>query len=581
MKNRTKLAALFIAFFLAITLFLSVIPAHSSIGVNPKFKAFDTAGNPLSGGKLYTYKPGTVSTAKAAYTDAACTIAAANPIVLDVNGEAAVYLKGLYKLVLKTSADVTLWSLDNIVGLGGPVQVSAADYGGLNAAITALGSTASELTIDNADALTASVTVPTTMSLKIVKGGVVTTTGFTLTVNGPFNAGPYQIFSGTGTVVFGNGQDVSPEWWGVDGTDDYVPIQAAIDSITASRGLVRLLSKTYTLGATGVTIPLYVGMTGAGQIATTLYYSGTGYAVTLGSAAQLNYGCRVSDLRIILTDIAGKGVQLLSTVGAIVENMYIEGVITATRTNIGVSVESSTSYSNFFNQIRNVQCAHMQTGFQVASSTTMATCTHFTNCTTSGDVNTYPANGSKGYNFDTNTGHGTLIDGGNIEACQLGIYFNSDSDPITVVGTRCEGNTTDIVFSAASIGSSFFGLKGVDNVSDSSGVGFGQHTFVGCSKSDGTPLLNVFNQTIVDNQTGATTIPLKVRGYPGQTADLFQVLTSAGAELLTVSAGGVITTAASPTFAAVPEHADNAAAVTAGLTAGMVYRTTDALKIVH
>jgi len=48
-----------------------------------------------------------------------------------------------------------------------------------------------------------------------------------------------------------------------------------------------------------------------------------------------------------------------------------------------------------------------------------------------------------------------------------------------------------------------------------------------------------------------------------------------------VSSTGALTTTDKPTFANVPEHADNAAAVAAGLTAGMVYRTTDALKIVH
>lgn len=84
---------------------------------NAKARFFDANGDPLSGGKLYTYQAGT-TTDLATYTTAAGTVANANPVVLDANGEADVWLAaGTYKFVLKNSADVTQWTVDNIPGI--------------------------------------------------------------------------------------------------------------------------------------------------------------------------------------------------------------------------------------------------------------------------------------------------------------------------------------------------------------------------------------------------------------------------------------------------------------------------------
>lgn len=87
--------------------------------IMPKFAAFDTSGNPLAGGLLYTYAAGT-TTPLATYTTQAGTIANANPVVLDANGEADVWLNqgADYKLELRTSAGVVRWTEDNIPSPG-------------------------------------------------------------------------------------------------------------------------------------------------------------------------------------------------------------------------------------------------------------------------------------------------------------------------------------------------------------------------------------------------------------------------------------------------------------------------------
>jgi hypothetical protein len=95
----------------------------SPIGDDAPF--IDASGNPLNAGLLYTYTAGS-TTPQNTYTTSAGSIANANPIVLDSNGYpsngssvVSIWLTGgvSYKFVLKTSAGVTVWTRDNIVGI--------------------------------------------------------------------------------------------------------------------------------------------------------------------------------------------------------------------------------------------------------------------------------------------------------------------------------------------------------------------------------------------------------------------------------------------------------------------------------
>ena len=80
---------------------------------------FDNNGVPLAGGLIYTYAAGT-TTPLATYTTSSSSTANSNPIVLDAAGRPAgeIWLTAVaYKLVLKTSTGVQIWSMDNITGL--------------------------------------------------------------------------------------------------------------------------------------------------------------------------------------------------------------------------------------------------------------------------------------------------------------------------------------------------------------------------------------------------------------------------------------------------------------------------------
>jgi len=78
----------------------------------PVFTVFGTDGFPLIGGKLYTYDAGT-STPRASYADPFYTTPNSNPVILNSEGQAVVYLDGYYNLRLHDDEEVLLWSVDS------------------------------------------------------------------------------------------------------------------------------------------------------------------------------------------------------------------------------------------------------------------------------------------------------------------------------------------------------------------------------------------------------------------------------------------------------------------------------------
>lgn len=84
------------------------------IAPTPKLQFFDANGNPLVGGKLYTYAAGT-TTPLATYTDYAGGTPNANPVILDSRGEASVWMgASSYKFTLKSATDVLVWTVDSL-----------------------------------------------------------------------------------------------------------------------------------------------------------------------------------------------------------------------------------------------------------------------------------------------------------------------------------------------------------------------------------------------------------------------------------------------------------------------------------
>jgi hypothetical protein len=163
-------------------------------GVAAQF--FDNNGNPLTGGKIYTYLAGT-TTPVAAYTSSNGATAWTNPIVLNaagrVSGSGEIWLTAdtSYKFLLRDSADVLIATYDNITGING----------------TGITSNASNVTYDPAGAGAVATTVQAKLreSVSILDFGAstsATAAANTTAIQAALNSGAKTIFAPAGTYQF-------------------------------------------------------------------------------------------------------------------------------------------------------------------------------------------------------------------------------------------------------------------------------------------------------------------------------------------------------------------------------------------
>lgn len=149
----------------------------------------------------------------------------------------------------RTSArlDKSIWAGDPAIAaaLGAPVTTGTS----FQDAITACGSSSTTLHVGRGTySITGNMVVPANVCLVPEKGAVLSVaTTKTLTINGPFEAGLYQVFTGAGSVLFGDGavKTVNNYWFGAAvGGENATATQAAIDSIPATGGVTLLLAKS-------------------------------------------------------------------------------------------------------------------------------------------------------------------------------------------------------------------------------------------------------------------------------------------------------------------------------------------------
>lgn len=318
MKPMRRIRTLFLVLALLIGITPTSLSAQTYFAAlpNAQIQFFDSNGNPLAGGKLYAYQAGT-TTPQDTYTDSTGNTANANPVILDSAGRAAIWLASTnpYKLVLKTSADVTVWTQDQVSDFGSILkrdlatsfatksldgeklasQYTAANAGaqfGLAIAdVPSSGGRVSGTGIGGGTissnffsgvtkpvilewgagtyTISTDVTVPSNVSLIFDEGTVLSiNSGKTLTISGGVVAPFTQIFSGSGTVTFNTTKvaQLYPQWWGALGDNshnDATAINAALAAATQPK-IVYFTSGNFK-SSSSLIVPTGVRFDGGGK----------------------------------------------------------------------------------------------------------------------------------------------------------------------------------------------------------------------------------------------------------------------------------------------------------------------------
>jgi hypothetical protein len=101
-----------------------------------------------------------------------------------------------------------------LANLGFGSTVYAKNYGNFVAALTA--ASGGTLVVTSPIAIATNTSIPANVAIQVLQGGSLNvSSGQTLAINGPFQAGLYQVFTGNGTVAFAKGTitDIYTGWW--------------------------------------------------------------------------------------------------------------------------------------------------------------------------------------------------------------------------------------------------------------------------------------------------------------------------------------------------------------------------------
>jgi hypothetical protein len=338
-------------------------------------RAIDQAGAVIPGATAYVYQAGTTTLATL-YNATGGQIA--NPRSADIAGVIDFYADpATYDIVYSKTgftfdARLTAGIRVGQSGSGGsyPAITTLDDFTttdlcqATTGAIVVIGSTPVTLVIDRAVTCTTDRTIPRTMGLKFVPGGILTiSTTKTLTINGPFEAPiTQQVFSltGTGIVTFGGAsvQILHPQWWadhtiGAALVEDSTAINAALVAAQQLHGAsgtsdppkaarVHLPAGKFLLAA-ALKVGPGITLTGEGKEASMLYVTtGINAIELLGTDWAGGYDFRVHIENIGVNKVGSDAfyyIKVYRCYECSLEHLFLYGT-----TGSGMSIDHSSQF---------------------------------------------------------------------------------------------------------------------------------------------------------------------------------------------------------------------------------------------
>jgi hypothetical protein len=267
-------------------------------------------------------------------------------------------------------------------------SLKSAWFSSLTAAVALISAVSVELAVTKSESISADLTVAATTSIKCTKGYLLTiATTKTLTINGPFEAGLYQVFSctGTGTVILGGGTvtEISPSWFGFSESATAAVNKTAIDlAVTAlgssKGGLIKFPKGSFPVapeikpGKTNVTFEgsgSSYGYEGTTPGTILVFTAGTyGFDFTEGATGTTANYCKIKNIKINGNSVLANGVGIKSAkliedvdvIGCTNAGIYIVDYLNSThitRTNLsynsgwGLLIEGSNNTTASFSEI--------------------------------------------------------------------------------------------------------------------------------------------------------------------------------------------------------------------------------------